>query len=99
MDGYPLFATIDMSLHNYKEKATVPWLLSISTPLTNPTSDGLTTPQEAEELNKWEDALEKEIAAETHFMWVWSCNLERASGTYLLHREAGPHQNNASISY
>ena len=70
IDGYPILATIDMSLRDYKEKANVPWFLSISTPLIKPTSDGLPTPQDAGQLNKWEDALEKHIAAETRFIWV-----------------------------
>ena len=70
MDGYPLFATIDTSLRDYKQKASVPWFLSISTPLIKPTSDGLTTRQEADELNKWEMKLDKKIAVETHYVWV-----------------------------
>lgn len=70
MDGYPLLATIDMGLRHYKKKSNVPWFLSISTPLVKPTSDGLTTTQEAEELDKWEDALEKDVAAATHFVYV-----------------------------
>jgi len=80
MDGHPLFATIDTSLRNYQNKTNFPWFLGISTPLAKPNSDGLTTRQEAEELNKWEDELERQIGSETPLVYVgrvtWSGHRE-----------------------
>ena len=68
MDGYPLFAMIDVSLRDYKSKASFPLFLSISTPLINPAKDGLTTDQDSSALNDWEDLLESKIAAECRFV-------------------------------
>lgn len=70
IDGHPLFASIDTSLRDYKSKDRFPWFLSISVPLKNPNKDGLTTAQEAEQLNEWEDSLEKQIAAECNLVYV-----------------------------
>jgi hypothetical protein len=69
-DGYPLFAMIDVSLRDYKSKASFPLFLSISTPLINPAKDGLTTDQDSSALNDWEDLLESKIAAECRFVYV-----------------------------
>ena len=55
IDGHPLFATIDMGLRNSPDRQVLPFFLSLSTPLTNPTSDGLPTRSDAENLNRWED--------------------------------------------
>jgi len=68
-DGHVLFATIDTSLGGRKDKASLPWLLSISTRLNNPTKDGLTTDDEATALNGWEDALEKEFSGVCRFAY------------------------------
>lgn len=59
-----------MSLKGYKEKSTVPWFLSISTQLKNPTSDGLSTADEASDLNGWEDAIEAIIKGSGRFVYV-----------------------------
>lgn len=69
-DGHPLFAMVDSSLHNKKARSGFPWFLSISTPLKGPTKDGLTTDQEASELNDWEDLLEKNYLADCRFVFV-----------------------------
>jgi hypothetical protein len=70
MDGHPLFAIIDMSLRNYKSKASLPWFLSISTPLINPTKDGLPTDKDSSALNEWEDLTASKIQAESRFVYV-----------------------------
>ncbi len=59
-----------MSLKGFKEKSTVPWFLSIFTPLMNPTPDGLTTSGEASDLNGWEDAIEAIIKGAGRFVYV-----------------------------
>ena len=69
-DGRPLFATIDTTPHDNTFKATYPWFLGITTSLTNPTDDGLTTHQEASALNDWEDSLEKQFSGTCRFVYV-----------------------------
>jgi hypothetical protein len=58
VDGHPMFAMIDMGLRNSPERQALPFFLSISTSLTNPTSDGLPTRSDADNLNGWEDAVD-----------------------------------------
>jgi len=70
MDGHPLFAMVDTGLRGYTEKSSLPWLLSLSTPLVNPTSDGLPTRAEANNLNEWEDAVEQGLKAGGRLVFV-----------------------------
>ncbi len=70
VDGRPMIAMIDMGLRGYKEKSTVPWFLSLSTPLVNPTADGLPTKGDSKNLDEWEDAVEKELIGEGRFTFV-----------------------------
>src|SRR5437867_4455176 len=70
LDGRLLIAMIDMGLRGYREKSTVPWFLSLSTPLVNPTPDGLPTQRDSNNLNEWEDAVERELKGEGQFVFV-----------------------------
>jgi len=69
-DGHPLFATIDRSFRDKRARVGFPWFLSVSTRLKDPTTDGLTTNQEASELNDWEDLLEKNYLGDCRFVYV-----------------------------
>jgi hypothetical protein len=70
IDGHPMFATIDMGLVNSPERQVLPFFLSLSTPLTNPTTDGLPTRTEADNLNAWEDAVEASLRPSGKFVFV-----------------------------
>lgn len=70
MDGRPLIAMIDTALREYNEKSTVPWFLSLSTPLTNPNPRGWPTPEDANDLNGWEDKVGEELSKETNLVFV-----------------------------
>jgi hypothetical protein len=61
MDGRPRIATIDVGLRGFESKGALPWFLSLSTPLIEPTKDGLPTPEESMALSEWEDLAEKRI--------------------------------------
>jgi hypothetical protein len=69
-DGHPLFATVDSSLRDKKARTGFAWFLSVSTQLKDPTTDGLTTNQEASELNDWEDLLERDYLRDCRFVYV-----------------------------
>ena len=70
---------VNKALRNSKVKTSLPWFLSISIGLANPTEDGLTTNEEASELNLWEEQLERVIGAEHRFVYVGrtTCNGSR----------------------
>ena len=70
VDGKRLIGNIDLGLRLYKAKYKTPWFLSLSTPLSEPTAEGLTTRVEAAELNQWEDAVEKGISGNSKFVFV-----------------------------
>jgi uncharacterized protein DUF695 len=70
MDGRPLIATVDIALHGYKSKAALPWFLGLSTPLINPTADGLPTPGDSIALDEWEALVEKRINPGCQFVYV-----------------------------
>lgn len=61
IDGRPMFATIDMGLLNSSERQVLPFFLSVSTPLVDPTVDGLPTRSDAEDLNAWEEVVEANL--------------------------------------
>jgi hypothetical protein len=70
MDGRPLIAIIDVGLRGFESKAVLPWFLSLSTPLIEPTKDGLPTPEDSIALNEWEGLVEKRIASVCRFVYV-----------------------------
>lgn len=70
VDGRPMFAMIDMGLRNSPDRQALPFFLSLSTPLMNPTSDGLPTKSDADNLNTWEDAVESRLRSAGKFAFV-----------------------------
>jgi hypothetical protein len=70
LDGRPVFATVDTSLRNFREKSTFPYFLSIETKLESPTPDGLTTANEADELNAWEEVVETRLKSVGKIVFV-----------------------------
>ena len=70
VDGHPMFATIDMGLRNSTERQYLPFFFSISTPLINPTNDGLPSGDDADNLNSWEDAVEAGLRSAGRFAYV-----------------------------
>jgi hypothetical protein len=63
MDGLPLIANINADLPSPGVQRAHAWFLSLSSPLLNPTSEGLPSRSEADDLNSWEDTVEAEIAS------------------------------------
>ncbi len=80
MDDYPLIAMIQEGLRDFKSRHDTPWFLGFSTPLSSPTSQGLPTIKEADELNRWEDFLDREIQLRCKSIFVgrvtWRGNRE-----------------------
>lgn len=80
LDGQPLIANINVGLRQSNARQEHSWLLSISIPLANPTTEGLPTKPEAEDLNRFEDAIEERIASAASFVFVgrvtWSGHRE-----------------------
>lgn len=70
VNGHPMFAMIDMGLRNSPERQGLPVFLSISTPLINPTSDGLPTGSDADNLNGWEDAVDARLQSAGKHVFV-----------------------------
>ena len=70
VDAHPMFAMIDMGLRDSPERQSLPIFLSISTPLINPTSDGLPTKNDEDSLNSWEDAVEARLQSAGRFVFV-----------------------------
>ena len=70
LDGHAMFATIDMGLRNSPERQALPFFFNLSTPLINPTSDGLPTKTDADNLNSWEDAVEATLRPAGRFVFV-----------------------------
>jgi Family of unknown function (DUF695) len=70
VDGRPMFAIIDMGLRNSPDRQALPFFLSLSTPLINPTSDGLPTKSDADDLNTWEDEVESRLGPAAKFAFV-----------------------------
>jgi Family of unknown function (DUF695) len=63
VDGHPLIAMIDMGLRTSSNMQLLPFYVSVSTPLVNPTSDGLPTKDDANDLNSWEETIESNLAS------------------------------------
>jgi len=70
VDGHPLFALIDTRLRDLADKQRLPFFLSLSTTLTNPTSEGLPTQSDADNLNAWEEAVEARVQSASIFVFV-----------------------------
>lgn len=70
VDGHPMFASIDTRLRNSTERQYLPFLFSISTPLINPTNDGLPSGDDADNLNSWEDAVEAKLRSAGRLAFV-----------------------------
>jgi hypothetical protein len=70
VDGHPLFASIDTRLRDLGDKQHLPFFLSLSTKLTNPTSEGLPTQSDADNLNAWEEAVEARVQSASIFVFV-----------------------------
>jgi len=70
VDGRPLFALIDMRLRDFADKQRFPFFLSLSTSLSNPTSEGLPTRSDADNLNAWEEAVEARVQSASIFVFV-----------------------------
>ena len=79
-DGYPVVAMISPGLKNYNGKSTTPWFLGLSTSLSKSTAQGLPTTDEAEDLNRWEDTVDREIRSQGKAIFVgrvsWKANRE-----------------------
>jgi len=65
-----MVAMIDMGLRNYPDKQALPFFLSLSTLLINPTSEGLPTRSDSDSLNAWEDAGEAQLRSGVRFVYV-----------------------------
>jgi hypothetical protein len=70
VDGHPVFAMIDMGLRDLPDKQRLPFFLSLSTPLINPTSDGLPIRSDADNLNSWEDTVEARLRSTGELAFV-----------------------------
>ncbi len=70
VDGLPLVAIVDMGLRELPDKQAVPFFLSLSTSLISPTSEGLPTRSDADNLNAWEEVVETRLQSTTIFVFV-----------------------------
>lgn len=70
MNGRKLIANIDLSLRTFRDKRSLPWLLSLSTSLKDADEEGLPTTVEADALNAWEDQVEQVISSAVNFKYV-----------------------------
>jgi len=79
-EGYPMVAMIREELQDYEPKSSTPWFLGFSSPLSNPTPEGLPTAKEADDLNRWEDVVDREISSRCKSVFVgrvtWKGNRE-----------------------
>src|SRR5215510_10749930 len=80
LEGYPVVATIASHLSEYRFKSKTPWFLGFSTQVAKPDSRGLPESTEAENLNRWEDDLEKELKSFCQLVFIgrvtWKGNRE-----------------------
>ncbi len=70
IDGSPLVAMIDMGLRELHDKQGLSFFLSVSTSLINPTSEGLPTRSDADNLNAWEEVVESRLQSVTKLVFV-----------------------------
>jgi hypothetical protein len=70
VDGLPLVAMIDMGLRELPDKQELSFFLSLSTSLINPTSEGLPTRSDTDNLNAWEKVVEMRLQSVTKLVFV-----------------------------
>jgi hypothetical protein len=70
VDGRPLVAMIDMGLRDLPDKQALPFFLSLSTSLMNPTNEGLPIQSDADNLNRWEEVVESQLRPVTKLAFV-----------------------------
>ena len=70
VDGYPLFASINASLKEYRQKKDLPWFVSISTKFLHPSKNGLPGDDEFAGLNDWEDLIEARIGKVCRYAYL-----------------------------
>ena len=70
IDSRPFIAMINAALRGFRGKKTLPFFLSIGTAVENPTSNGLPTSTEADDLNKWEEGVEARLIGAGRFVFV-----------------------------
>jgi hypothetical protein len=68
--GQPLVAMIDSGLREFPGKDSLPFFLSISTSLINPTRNGLPNRIDADNLNAWEEMIEIRLLSVTNLAFV-----------------------------
>jgi hypothetical protein len=80
LEGYPLIAFVDVAPRSLELREKTPWFLSVSTPITSPTLQGLPSAEEADALNSWEERIERELASVCRLIFVgrvtWNGNRE-----------------------
>jgi Family of unknown function (DUF695) len=69
-EGYPVVAMIRSQLQEYKAKGSTPWFFGFSTPLSRATPEGLPTAEEADDLNRWEDVIDRQMLAQCECVFV-----------------------------
>jgi len=70
VEGRRLVGSVNLALVDFGAKSKTPWFLSLSTPLSSPTPEGLPTKIEAEKLNEWETEIERRLGKYTKFVFV-----------------------------
>ncbi len=70
VDESPLVAIIDMGLRELHDKQGLAFFVSVSTSLVNPTSEGLPTRSDADNLNAWEELVETRLQSVTKLVFV-----------------------------
>ena len=90
VNGRPLVAMVNAALRSFGGKDTLPFFLSIGTQLKNPTSNGLVTSSEADDLNNWEEAVESRLMGRGRFVFVGrvTWNAQRELLYYLESKES-----------
>ncbi len=79
-DGYPIVAMIRSRLKDCREESGTPWFFGLSTKLLYSTLEGLPTAEEADDLNRWEDTIERKISMHCKYVFAgrvtWKGNRE-----------------------
>ena len=70
IDGRLLVAMIDMGLRELPARQGLSFFLGLSTSLINPTSEGLPTRSDTDNLNVWEGVVEARLQAVTKLVFV-----------------------------
>ena len=70
IDGRPLVAMIDMGLRELPARQGLSFFLGLSTSLINPTTEGLPSRGDTDNLNAWEGVVEARLQAVTKLVFV-----------------------------